>query len=49
MPRRPGDYVSTTFGPFSVLNARTRQMQAALQEYAPFSERDLPTFGHYDA
>jgi branched-chain amino acid transport system substrate-binding protein len=44
-----GDYFSTTFRPFSVPNAGTRQMQAALQKYAHFSKSDFPTFGQYEA
>ncbi len=44
-----GDYFLSLFRPFSLPNAGTRQMAAALQKYAHFTKSQFPTFGQYEA
>jgi branched-chain amino acid transport system substrate-binding protein len=44
-----GGYFETEFRPFSLPNAGTQQMQAALEKYAHFSKTDFPTFSQYES
>jgi branched-chain amino acid transport system substrate-binding protein len=44
-----GDYFVTQFRPFSLPNAATLQMAAALQKYQGFSKSDFPDFGQYES
>ena len=44
-----GGYFSTTFRPFQVPNAGTRQMQAALEKYEHFTSSQFPTFNQYES
>jgi ABC-type branched-subunit amino acid transport system substrate-binding protein len=44
-----GDYFVTEFRPFSVPNAGTLQMAAALQKYQQFKKTDFPDFGQYES
>jgi branched-chain amino acid transport system substrate-binding protein len=44
-----GDYFLSLFRPFSLPNAGTKQMAAALQKYAHFTKSQFPTFGQYEA
>jgi hypothetical protein len=44
-----GDYFLSLFRPFSLPNAATKQMAAALQKYAHFSKTQFPTFSQYEA
>jgi branched-chain amino acid transport system substrate-binding protein len=44
-----GDYFFSEFRPFSVPNAGTLQMQAALKKYAGFTSTDFPNFIQYEA
>jgi ABC-type branched-subunit amino acid transport system substrate-binding protein len=44
-----GDYFLSLFRPFSLPNAGTQQMQAALEKYAGFTSSQFPTFGQYEA
>ena len=44
-----GAYFLSPFRPFSLPNAGTRQMQAAMQRYAHFTKNQFPTFGQYEA
>ncbi len=44
-----GDYFLSLFRPFSLPNAGTMQMQAAMEKYAGFTKSDFPSFGQYEA
>jgi branched-chain amino acid transport system substrate-binding protein len=44
-----GDYFLSLFRPWSLPNAGTEQMQAAMEKYAHFSKTDFPNFGQYEA
>ncbi len=44
-----GAYFFSVFRPFSLPNAGTEQMAAAMQKYANFSKTQFPTFGEYEA
>lgn len=44
-----GDYFATQYRPFSLPNAATVQMVAALQKYQHFSKTDFPDFGQYES
>jgi branched-chain amino acid transport system substrate-binding protein len=43
-----GGYFDTTFHPFQLPNAGTRQMQSALEKYEHFSPSQFPTFNQYE-
>jgi branched-chain amino acid transport system substrate-binding protein len=43
-----GDYFDSEFRPFSVPNAGTKQMQAALEKFDHFSTSQFPTFDQYE-
>ena len=44
-----GDYFLSLFRPFSLPNAGTEQMQAAMEKYANFTSTQFPNFGQYEA
>jgi branched-chain amino acid transport system substrate-binding protein len=44
-----GGYFDTTFRPFQLPNAGTKQMQSALEKYAHFSPSQFPTFDQYES
>lgn len=44
-----GDYFLSLFRPWSLPNAGTSQMQAAMEKYAHFTKSQFPTFGQYEA
>jgi branched-chain amino acid transport system substrate-binding protein len=44
-----GDYFLSVFRPFSLPNAGTEQMAAALRKYAGFTKVEFPNFGQYEA
>ena len=44
-----GDYFMALFRPFSLPNAGTEQMQAAMEKYAGFTASQFPTFSQYEA
>jgi branched-chain amino acid transport system substrate-binding protein len=44
-----GDYFMALFRPFSLPNAGTQQMQAALEKYEHFTPTQFPTFSQYEA
>jgi branched-chain amino acid transport system substrate-binding protein len=44
-----GAYFLSTFRPWSLPNAGTKQMQAAMEKYAHFTASDFPSFGQYEA
>jgi branched-chain amino acid transport system substrate-binding protein len=44
-----GGFFDTTFHPFQLPNAGTRQMQSALEKYAHFSSRQFPSFSQYES
>ena len=44
-----GDYFISLFRPFSLPNAGTEQMQAAMEKYAGFTSTQFPTFSQYEA
>ena len=44
-----GDYFLSLFRPFSLPNAGTEQMQAAMEKYAGFTSTQFPTFSQYEA
>ncbi len=44
-----GDYFFSPFRPWSLPNAGTEQMQAAMEKYAHFTKSQFPTFGQYEA
>ncbi len=44
-----GGYFDTTFRPFAIPNAGTRQMQAALEKYEHFSPSQFPNFSQYES
>jgi len=44
-----GDYFLALFRPFSLPNAGTEQMAAALQTYAGFTKTQFPNFGQYES
>jgi branched-chain amino acid transport system substrate-binding protein len=44
-----GDYFMSLFRPFSLPNAGTQQMAAALQKYEGFTKSQFPNFGQYEA
>ena len=44
-----GGYFLSLFRPWSLPNAGTQQMQAALEKYAHFSKTDFPNFGQYES
>ncbi len=44
-----GDYFLSLFRPWSLPNAGTEQMQAAMEKYAHFSKSEFPNFGQNEA
>ena len=44
-----GDYFLSLFRPWSLPNAATQQMQAAMEKYAGFTSTQFPTFGQNEA
>jgi ABC-type branched-subunit amino acid transport system substrate-binding protein len=44
-----GAYFLAPFRPWSLPNAGTQQMQAAMEKYAHFTKTQFPTFGQYEA
>jgi branched-chain amino acid transport system substrate-binding protein len=44
-----GDYFLSLFRPWSLPNAGTEQMQAAMEKYAHFTKTQFPTFGQNEA
>ncbi len=48
-PTLQGDYFISLFRPWTLPNAGTEQMQAAMEKYAHFSKSDFPSFGQYEA
>lgn len=48
-PALQGAYFLSLFRPWSLPNAGTRQMQAAMEKYAHFSATQFPDFGQYEA
>ena len=44
-----GDYFLSLFRPWSLPDAGTQQMQAAMEKYAHFTKSQFPTFGQYEA
>jgi ABC-type branched-subunit amino acid transport system substrate-binding protein len=44
-----GDFFATEFRPFSVPDAGTEQMAAALEKYEHFTKSQFPTFGQYES
>jgi branched-chain amino acid transport system substrate-binding protein len=44
-----GAYFLSPFRPWSLPNAGTQQMQAAMQKYAHFTKTQFPTFGQYES
>jgi branched-chain amino acid transport system substrate-binding protein len=44
-----GGYFDTTFRPFQLPNAGTRQMQSALEKYEHFSPSQFPNFSQYES
>ncbi len=44
-----GGYFLTPFRPWSLPNAGTQQMQAAMQKYAHFSKSQFPNLGQYES
>jgi branched-chain amino acid transport system substrate-binding protein len=44
-----GDYFLSLFRPWSLPNAGTEQMQAAMEKYAHFTKSQFPTFGQNEA
>ncbi len=44
-----GSYFLSPFRPWSLPNAGTQQMQAAMEKYAHFTKSQFPTFGQYEA
>ena len=44
-----GSYFFSPFRPWSLPNAGTQQMQAAMEKYANFTKTQFPTFGQYEA
>jgi len=44
-----GGYFLSLFRPWSLPNAGTQQMQAAMEKYAHFSKTDFPNFGQYES
>jgi ABC-type branched-subunit amino acid transport system substrate-binding protein len=44
-----GDYFESEFHPFSLPNAGTTNMQAALEKYDHFTKTQFPTFAQYEA
>jgi ABC-type branched-subunit amino acid transport system substrate-binding protein len=44
-----GDYFLSLFRPWSLPNAGTQQMQAAMEKYAHFTKTQFPNLGQYEA
>ena len=44
-----GDYFLSLFRPWSLPNAGTEQMQAAMEKYAHFTKSQFPTFGQNES
>jgi branched-chain amino acid transport system substrate-binding protein len=44
-----GGYFDTTFHPFQIPNAGTKNMQSAMEKYAHFKSSDFPTFSQYES
>ena len=44
-----GGYFDSTFRPFQIPNAGTRQMQVALEKYEHFSTNEFPSFSQYES
>lgn len=44
-----GSYFLSPFRPWSLPNAGTQQMQAAMEKYAGFTKTQFPSFGQYEA
>jgi branched-chain amino acid transport system substrate-binding protein len=44
-----GDYFYSLFRPWSLPNAATKQMQAAMEKYDGYSKSDFPSFSEYEA
>jgi ABC-type branched-subunit amino acid transport system substrate-binding protein len=48
-PTLQGDYFFSAFRPWSLPDAGTQQMQAAMEKYAHFTKSQFPTYGQYEA
>ncbi len=48
-PALQGDYFYSLFRPWSLPNAGTKQMQAAMEKYDGYSKTDFPSFSEYEA
>ena len=48
-PTLQGDYFLSLFRPWSLPNAGTQQMQAAMEKYAHFTTSQFPNLGQYEA
>jgi branched-chain amino acid transport system substrate-binding protein len=48
-PALQGVYFASFYRPWSLPNAGTEQMQAAMEKYAHFSKSQFPTFSQYEA
>ena len=48
-PTLQGDYFLSLFRPWSLPNAGTQQMQAAMEKYAHFTKSQFPNLGQYEA
>ena len=44
-----GGYFDTTFRPFAIPNAGTKNMQSAMEKYPHFKSTDFPTFSQYES
>ncbi len=44
-----GGFFDTTFRPFQIPNAGTKQMQSALEKYAHFTSSQFPNFSQYES
>ena len=44
-----GDYFDSLYRPWSLPNAGTEQMQAAMEKYAHFTKTQFPSFSQYEA
>jgi branched-chain amino acid transport system substrate-binding protein len=44
-----GDYFYSLFRPWSLPDAATKQMQAAMEKYAHYTKSDFPSFSQYEA
>ena len=48
-PTLQGDYFFSAFRPWSLPDAGTQQMQAAMEKYSHFTKSQFPTYGQYEA